>query len=163
MRRGGWMRWLCPDTLKRFGWSRSAGITYWWWTPSADIKQTQLNHLYQHLSHACHNTREIYLQTATFINKPFKQSMSKCWSTWIRQETENEITQNIKSQTYQDIIDWIEVTYKDLQQIPALIQKVFLVWYQQQIWWLRGPFDTQPHRERSLTAQRTIWYTTPQR
>jgi hypothetical protein len=59
--------------------------------------------------------------------------MSKCWSTWIRQETENEITQNIKSQTYQDIIDWIEVTYKDLQQIPALIQKAFLVWYQQQI------------------------------
>jgi hypothetical protein len=37
------------------------------------------------------------------------------------------------------------------------------VWYQQQIWWLRGPFDTQPHRERSLMAQRTIWYTTPQR
>jgi hypothetical protein len=59
--------------------------------------------------------------------------MSKCWSTWIRQETENEITQNIKSQTYQGIIDWIEVTYKDLQQIPALIQKAFLVWYQQQI------------------------------
>jgi hypothetical protein len=59
--------------------------------------------------------------------------MSKCWSTWIRQETENEITQNIKSQTYQGIIDWIEVTYKELQQIPALIQKAFLVWYQQQI------------------------------
>jgi hypothetical protein len=31
---------------------------------------------------------------------------------------------------------------------------------EKEVWPLRGPFDTQSHRERSLIAQRTIWYTT---